>query len=122
MKIFYNPDSNYLEFFREHGVENYGDVDENDVMIFKAEEDDRIIGFGLEDATKNIKVLLSNLFEHERLPLLLKITRKIEHLTQEQLAEKTWSNSTSDSEDRKWREYKVRISNKGKESISQYSF
>ena len=46
--IYYNKKCDYIELFWEKGIDNYSDGNEKgSVEIFRAEDDDRIVGVGI---------------------------------------------------------------------------
>lgn len=86
MMIFYDADRDYAEvFFKKE--ENYGEPLSDIVTVFKSEKNDKIIGYGFEEASHR-------LFENDllspgvKLAVLLRIVRAKKGLTQEQAAEK----------------------------------
>ncbi len=89
MIIYYDVDRDYAEvFFKKE--ENYGDSMNDLVTIFKSEKDDQAVGYGFEEASRQI-------FENDllspgvRLAVLLKIVRAKKGLTQEQATERIHS-------------------------------
>jgi len=86
MRIFYDGERDYIEIFFKK-TENYGEEFNDSITIFKSEKNDKVVGYGFEDASKT-------LFEHDllspslKLAALLRITRTKEDLTQEKAAEK----------------------------------
>jgi len=88
MYIYYDKKNDYLEFFFEQ-VENYADQDEkNDhLVIFKSEKKDLIVGYALEEASKEI-FFLHHLDAVDKLAILLKISRIRRDLSQEEVAKK----------------------------------
>ncbi len=86
MIIFYDGDRDYAEiFFKQE--KNYGDSLSSLLTVFKSEKDDKIIGYGFEEASES-------LFENEllspslKLAVLLRIVRVKKNFTQEQAAGK----------------------------------
>jgi DNA-binding XRE family transcriptional regulator len=86
MTIFYDMDLDYAEvFFKKEA--NYGESLNDAVMTFKSEKNDKVVGYGFENASRT-------LFENDlispsvKLAALLKIVRAKDDLTQEQAAEK----------------------------------
>lgn len=86
MNIYYRADSDYLEVFKKEGVENYADFEDNGLIVFRSEENDEIVGYGLEAASEHIGLLLKPLYGLERLAVLLWIERKKRGLNQTQAA------------------------------------
>jgi DNA-binding XRE family transcriptional regulator len=86
MTIFYDADRDYAEIFFKKDV-NYGEELSDLVTAFKSEKTGKIVGYGFEEASKQI-------FESEdlspsiKLAALLRILRAKRGLTQEQAAEK----------------------------------
>ncbi len=86
MIIFYDHDRDYAEvFFKKE--ENYGEPLSDAVTVFKSEKNDKIVGYGFEEASRYLfdSDLLS---PSVKLAALLKIVRAKHGLTQEQAAEK----------------------------------
>lgn len=86
MIIFYDNDRDYAEVFFKN-EKNYGESLDDLVMVFKSEKNDKIVGYGFEEASHC-------LFENEflspsaKLAALLKMIRAKNGLTQEQAAKK----------------------------------
>ncbi len=86
MSIFYDGDRDYAEVFFKK-TPNYGEELNSSVTVFKSEKNDKVVGYGFEDASRT-------LFEHEllspslKLAALLRVLRSKEDLTQEQAAKK----------------------------------
>jgi DNA-binding XRE family transcriptional regulator len=86
MNIFYDGERDYAEVFFKK-TPNYGEELNDRVTVFKSEKSDKIVGYGFEDASRN-------LFEHDflspsaKLAVLLRMIRSKTELTQEQAAEK----------------------------------
>ncbi|MDC0980204.1 helix-turn-helix transcriptional regulator [Bdellovibrionales bacterium] len=86
MKIHYDMDTGITEVFFEH-AENYADEASEDIMVFRAEEDDRVVGYCFDNAAETAfenNFLTSN----QKLAVLLKMIRTELALTQEQMAQK----------------------------------
>lgn len=86
MTIFYDADRDYAEvFFTKE--KNYGESMNDLVMVFKSEENEKIVGYGFEEASKFLfeSDLLSS---SVKLATLLRIVRARHGLTQEQAAKK----------------------------------
>src|SRR5690606_17694981 len=72
-------------FFRKE--ENYGEALNDLLTVFKSERNDKIIGYGFEEASR--RLFESNLLSPSvKLAALLRIVRANHGLTQEQAAEK----------------------------------
>src|ERR1700733_13975395 len=86
MTIFYDKDRDYAEiFFRK--IENYGEELSSGLTVFKSEKNDKIVGYGFEEASSSLfksDVLSSSV----KLAALLKMIRAKEDLTQDAVAEK----------------------------------
>ena len=86
MIIFYDSDRDYAEVFFKK-AENYGEPLNDAVTAFKSEKNDKVVGYGFEEASQR-------LFENDllspsvKLAALLRIVRAKRALTQEQAAEK----------------------------------
>ncbi|PWU13567.1 MAG: hypothetical protein C5B49_14505 [Bdellovibrio sp.] len=88
MMIFYDRDRDYAEvFFKKEA--NYGESLTKLVMAFKSEKNDKVVGYGFENASRT---LFDDLISPSaKLAALLKIIRSKENLTQEQAAGKIGS-------------------------------
>lgn len=86
MYIFYNHKTDYLEVFRVK-TENYGVLLKRGLTEFRAEKNDKIVGYGVENISKLIQTL-DFLSPTERFSILVKIARLKKGLTQTQVAEK----------------------------------
>ena len=86
MNIYYDKDIDYGEVFFKR-TENYGEDVGSGVIVFKSEDNDEVVGYGFESASKAV-------FEFNELPtrakvaFLLKITREGNGYTQEQIIKK----------------------------------
>jgi DNA-binding XRE family transcriptional regulator len=86
MTIFYDADRDYAEvFFKKDN--NYGEELNNNITVFKSEKNDKVVGYGFEEASRRLfdNDLLS---PSVKLAALLRIVRAKHGLTQEQAAEK----------------------------------
>ena len=89
MKLYYDKEIDYLEIFFKKDV-NYGEDLTDDVMVFKSELSDAVVGYAFEDAEKNAPAFaVFNL--SIKLAILLKIARTKNGLTQEESAKKIGS-------------------------------
>lgn len=89
MHIFYDNERDYAEVFFSK-EENYGELLEaldNTTMVFKSELDDRIIGYGFEEASRTL-FASDFLSSSAKLAALLKMIRAQKALTQEQVIQK----------------------------------
>lgn len=83
MKIYYDKDTDYAEFFFQK-IANYGEDISDGIIVFKSEETDEIVGYAFENASKTI-------FDFKDLPtkakvaFVLKVTRELGGYTQEQV-------------------------------------
>ncbi len=86
MHIYYDKRGDYLEFFFEQTA-NYADADEknDNVVIFRSEKDDSIVGYAIEDAAEGI-LHFDNLDTVDKLAILLKISRLRRDLSQDEVA------------------------------------
>ncbi len=86
MIIFYDADRDYAEvFFKKEA--NYGEPLNDQVMVFKSEKNDKVVGYGFEDVGRSL--FESNFLSPSvKLAALLKIVRAKKGLTQEQAADK----------------------------------
>lgn len=86
MTIFYDLDLDYAEIFFKKEA-NYGENLSDAIMAFRSEKNDKVVGYGFENASRTV-------FENDlisssvKLAALLKIVRAEGSLTQEQAAEK----------------------------------
>lgn len=85
MRIHYDIDTNIVEVFFETTA-NYADEIDDDTLVFKAENDDRIVGYSFDNADKT--AFENNLLSaKQKLAILLKIVRTDMNLTQEVMAQ-----------------------------------
>jgi len=86
MMIFYDKDRDYAEVFFKKEI-NYGESLSDAITVFKSEKNDKVVGYGFEEASHH-------LFENDllspsaKLAALLKIIRAKQGLTQERAAER----------------------------------
>ncbi len=88
MNIYYDKEADYLEFFLKH-CKNYADFDDNNeaITIFKSNADDKIVGYGLDNASKTI-LEFDKLNSIDKMAILLKMSRIKKDLSQEQASQK----------------------------------
>jgi len=88
MYIYYDKNSDYLELFFET-VANYADADETNesVAIFRSEKDDSIVGYALDNASKEIQHF-DRLDPIDKLAALIKIARQRRDWSQEEVAQR----------------------------------
>ena len=85
MKVYYNPDTDYAEIFFKTGIENYADDLDENVLLFKSEENDEVIGYAFDFASKLIPA--SNLLSiTQKVGALLVMLRKKQGKTQEEMS------------------------------------
>lgn len=83
MNIYYDKDTDYAEFFFQKTA-NYGENISGEIIAFRSEKTDEIVGYAFENASKTV-------FDFKELPtkakvaFLLKATRDLEGYTQEQV-------------------------------------
>ena len=86
MNIYYDKDIDYAEIFFKKTA-SYGEDIGNNVVVFKSEENDEVVGYGFERASTSI-------FDFKSIPtrakvaFLLKVTRETRGYTQEQVIKK----------------------------------
>jgi DNA-binding XRE family transcriptional regulator len=84
LKLFYDPDTDYLEVFFQKKP-NYGEDIANGVIAFKSERSDKIVGFGFYRPLKVI--LTSPLLEPKtKMAIICFVKRKLMGVTQKELA------------------------------------
>jgi len=86
MYIFYNNKTDYLEIFRKK-VSNYGESIKKGVVEFRAEKNDKVVGYGIENAAKTIDKF-DFISPQEKFSILVKIARLKHGLTQVDAAKK----------------------------------
>lgn len=86
MNIFYDKDTDYAEVFFSKEA-NYGDVCAKDIMAFKSEQTDKIVGYGF-DLARSTLFKATFLSASVKLAALLKIIRTRENLTQTEAADR----------------------------------
>ena len=85
MTVFYDKDRDYAEvFFKKE--ENYGEEVNDLLTAFKSEKNDRIVGYGFEEASRSLFVS-EVLSSSQKLAVLLKIIRANENITQDLASE-----------------------------------
>ena len=86
MKVYYDKDISMIEVFFEK-TENYADEIDENIVVFKADNDDRVVGYGFDNA---FETAFENdlLTSKQKLAILLKMTRIELGLTQKELAQK----------------------------------
>jgi DNA-binding XRE family transcriptional regulator len=86
MTIFYDADRDYAEVFFKKD-DNYGEDMNDSVTVFKSEKNDKVVGYGFEEAS--CRLFESDLLSPSvKLAALLRIVRAKHGLTQEQAATK----------------------------------
>jgi DNA-binding XRE family transcriptional regulator len=86
MTIFYDRDRDYAEIFFERD-ENYGEEVNSLLTVFKSEKNDKVVGYGFEEASHSL--FKSDLLSPSvKLAALLKMIRAMEELTQEKASER----------------------------------
>ncbi len=85
MISYYSKDTDYLEFFFER-TDNYADL-EDGVSIFRAEKDDRLVGYGIDQASKNLSGF-DKINLVDKLGLMIKVSRITNGYTQEEVSKK----------------------------------
>jgi DNA-binding XRE family transcriptional regulator len=86
MNVYYDEDLDYLEIFFKK-TPNYGDQLSDHIVEFKADSNDKVVGYGIEEASKTLNKV-AFLSAPLKLAALLKIARSRAHLTQEESAHK----------------------------------
>jgi DNA-binding XRE family transcriptional regulator len=86
MNINYDKDIDYMEIFFSKEV-NYGDALTEQIVAFKSEKNDKVVGYSFEKASQSI-FKVSFLSLTAKLAAILKIIRATENLTQSEAAKK----------------------------------
>ncbi len=86
MYIYYDKNNDYLEFFFENTA-NYGEADEtnDNIIIFRSEKNDTVVGYAFENASLEI-IRFNKLDTIDKLAILLKISRIRRNFSQEDVA------------------------------------
>ena len=84
MNISYDRDTDYMEIFFEK-TPNYGDLLNDDVMVFKSEKSDKVIGYAFEKASRTV---FESDFLHitGKLAAMLRMIRAKKGITQDEAA------------------------------------
>ncbi len=87
INVYYQVESDYAEVFFKKVIENYGEEDNKNTFltIFKAQDDDRVVGYGIESVSKKFKSL-SFLGTKEKLALMIRVFRMRENYTIDNMA------------------------------------
>jgi len=84
MNIFYNNKTDYLEIFRLK-VPNYGEPIRKGIIEFRAEKNDKVVGYGIENATRALEKFAC-ISPIEKFSVFVKIARIKHGLTQVEAA------------------------------------
>lgn len=86
MYIYYDAKTDYLEVL-ERKCANYSEVLKAGIFEIRSERSDRVIGYGIENASKRLEKL--DLFNpYQKLSIMVKMARLSRGLTQVQMAKK----------------------------------
>lgn len=86
MISYYKIETDYLEFFFKRDI-NYAEFLDENITVFKSEKTDKIVGYGIEDASVNL-CYFEKIDTVDKLGLLIKIARLLNGFTQEEVANK----------------------------------
>lgn len=86
MYIYYNVKTDYLEIMYTK-TSTYGEIRKNGIIYFKSNNTDKIVGYGIEDASSRMdKILFFTPFE--KLSIIIKMSRIKHGYTQIEVAKK----------------------------------